>query len=98
YLHAAAMVQAGIYLVARLAPGFADTFLWRETLLTLGLATMLLGAVKALSQTDLKLLLAYGTVSQLGFLIVVVGYGTHHTALAGVALLTAHALYKAALF
>lgn len=98
YLHAAAMVQAGIYLVARLAPGYADTFLWREILLTLGLATMVLGAWKALTQNDLKLLLAYGTVSQLGFLIVVVGYGTHHTALAGVALLTAHALYKAALF
>lgn len=98
YLHAAAMVQAGIYLVARLAPGYADTFLWREILLTLGLATMLLGAWKALTQTDLKLLLAYGTVSQLGFLIVVVGYGTHEAALAGVALVAAHALYKAALF
>src|SRR5690606_36445907 len=50
YLHAAAMVQAGIYLVARLAPGFADVFLWREILVTLGLLTMLLGAWKALTQ------------------------------------------------
>lgn len=98
YLHAAAMVQAGIYLVARLAPGFAEVFLWREVLLTLGLLTMLLGAWKALTQNDLKLLLAYGTVSQLGFLLVVVGYGTRNTALAGLALLLAHALYKAALF
>ncbi len=98
YLHAAAMVQAGIYLVARLAPGFADTPGWRESLVSLGLLTMLLGAWKALKQNDLKLLLAYGTVSQLGFLITVAGYGTRNAALAAVALLLAHALYKAALF
>ena len=98
YLHAAAMVQAGIYLVARLAPGFADTPGWRPLLLGLGLFTMLVGGWRALKQFDLKLLLAYGTVSQLGFLLVVVSYGTRNAAIAGVALLLTHALFKAALF
>ncbi|GAA3749960.1 Na+/H+ antiporter subunit A [Leifsonia bigeumensis] len=98
YLHAAAMVQAGIYLVARLAPGFSATPGWHPLLLGLGLATMLVGGWRALRQHDLKLLLAHGTVSQLGFLIVVTGFGTRTAALAGVALLLAHALFKAALF
>ncbi|HEU4849135.1 MAG TPA: Na+/H+ antiporter subunit A, partial [Terrimesophilobacter sp.] len=98
YLHAAAMVQAGIYLVARLAPGFSETPGWHPLLLGLGLATMLVGGWRALRQHDLKLLLAHGTVSQLGFLIVVTGFGTRTAALAGVALLLAHALFKAALF
>ncbi|MBC7443053.1 MAG: Na+/H+ antiporter subunit A [Ramlibacter sp.] len=98
YLHAAAMVKAGIYLVARLAPGYADTDGWLPVLVTIGVWTMLVGAWRSLRQHDLKLLLAYGTVSQLGFLMVVVGFGTRDAALAGVALLLAHALYKATLF
>ena len=98
YLHAAAMVQAGIYLIARLAPGFGDTPGWHPLLLGLGLFTMLVGGWRALTQFDLKLLLAYGTVSQLGFLVVVVSFGTRTAALAGMALLLAHALFKAALF
>jgi multicomponent Na+:H+ antiporter subunit A len=98
YLHAAAMVKAGIYLIARLAPGFADTPGWREVLVILGVATMLVGGWTALKQTDLKLVLAHGTVSQLGFLTVVVGFGDRNTALAGVALLLAHALFKSTLF
>lgn len=98
YLHAAAMVKAGIYLVARFAPGFADTPGWREVVVVLGLATMLLGGWNALKQNDLKLILAWSTVSQLGFMFVIVGYGTRDAALAGVVLLIAHALYKSALF
>jgi multicomponent Na+:H+ antiporter subunit A len=98
YLHAAAMVKAGIYLIARLAPGFADTPGWTPLLVSLGVWTMLLGAWRSLRQNDLKLLLAYGTVSQLGFLTVVAGFGTRDAALAGVALLLAHALFKATLF
>ncbi len=98
YLHAAAMVQAGIYLVARLAPGFATTPGWQPIIIGLGLFTMVLGGWRALKQFDLKLLLAHGTVSQLGFLIVVAGFGTQASALAAVALLLAHALFKAALF
>jgi multicomponent Na+:H+ antiporter subunit A len=98
YLHAAAMVKAGVYLVALLAPVFAGVPGWHAVLLTLGVATMLLGGWRALRQDDLKLLLAYGTVSQLGFLLVVAGTGTRSAALAGLALLVAHALFKAALF
>jgi multicomponent Na+:H+ antiporter subunit A len=98
YLHAAAMVKAGIYLVARLAPGFADIPGWREVLVGLGLVSMLLGGWTALRQHDLKLVLAYGTVGQLGFLMVILGFGTRDAALAGLALLLAHALYKSTLF
>ena len=98
YLHAAAMVKAGIYIVARLAPGYAESDGWLPVLVTLGTWTMLVGAWRSLRQYDLKLLLAYGTVSQLGFLMIAVGFNTRDTALAGAALLLAHALYKATLF
>jgi multicomponent Na+:H+ antiporter subunit A len=98
YLHAAAMVKAGIYLVARFSPGFADTPGWVPVLVAFGVWTMLVGAWRSLRQYDLKLLLAYGTVSQLGFLTVVVGFGSRDAALAGAALLLAHALFKATLF
>jgi multicomponent Na+:H+ antiporter subunit A len=98
YLHAAAMVKAGVYLVALLAPAFADVPGWRGLLMTLGLLTMLLGGWRALRQLDIKLLLAYGTVSQLGFLLLVVSVGTQAAALAGLAMVVAHALFKAALF
>jgi multicomponent Na+:H+ antiporter subunit A len=98
YLHAAAMVKAGIYLVARLAPGFADTPGWKPVVIGLGLATMLLGGYRALRQYDLKLLLAFGTVSQLGFLMVLVGTGSREAAAAGIAMLLAHGLFKSTLF
>ncbi|MFC7449480.1 Na+/H+ antiporter subunit A [Rhodococcus daqingensis] len=98
YLHAAAMVKAGIYLVARLAPGFADSAPWRVTVITLGLASMLLAGWRSLRAFDLKLVLAFGTVSQLGFLITLVGIGDRNAALAGITMVVAHAMFKAALF
>jgi multicomponent Na+:H+ antiporter subunit A len=98
YLHAAAMVKAGIYLVARLAPGLADVPGWRPIVLGLGAATMLVGGYRAIRQTDLKLLLAFGTVSQLGFLMVLVGAGSEELATAGLVMILAHALFKSALF
>jgi len=98
YLHAAAMVKAGIYLLARFAPAAVDVPGWREVLVVLGLATLMLGGWAALKQSDLKLLLAYGTVSQLGFLVVITGFGTRDAALAALVFLLAHALFKAALF
>ena len=98
YLHAAAMVKAGIYLVLRLAPGFHTLPGWTEILLTAGLLTMFIGAWQALRQTDLKLLLAFGTVSQLGFLTVVSSFGTPDITKAALALLVSHALFKACLF
>jgi multicomponent Na+:H+ antiporter subunit A len=98
YLHAAAMVKAGVYLVALLAPVFAGVPGWHGVLLPLGILTMLVGGWLSLRQYDLKLLLAYGTVSQLGFLVVVASVGTRAAAVAAVAMLMAHALFKATLF
>ncbi|GLY21254.1 Na+/H+ antiporter subunit A [Micromonospora sp. NBRC 101691] len=98
YLHAAAMVKAGVYLVGLLAPVLAHTPPWRPVTTVAGLATLVVGGWAALRQTDLKLLLAFGTLSQLGLLMAVTGAGTREAALAALALLLAHALFKAALF
>jgi multicomponent Na+:H+ antiporter subunit A len=98
YLHAAAMVKAGVFLVALLAPAFAAVPLWRPVLLGVGVATMVVGGWRALRQHDIKLLLAYGTVAQLGFLTVVAAVGTRSAAFAALGMLAAHALFKAALF
>ena len=98
YLHAASMVKAGVYLVARLSPGVADRTAWWVTVIVLGLATMAVGGWRAMGATDLKRLLAFGTVSQLGFLMVLFGAGTRIAAVAGVAMLLAHGFFKAPLF
>ncbi|MFG1883103.1 Na+/H+ antiporter subunit A [Micromonospora sp. NPDC049102] len=98
YLHAAAMVKAGVYLVGLLAPVLATVGPWRPLVQVAGVASMLVAGWAALRQNDLKLLLAYGTVSQLGLLVAVTGAGTPDAALAGAAMLLAHALFKAALF
>ncbi|WP_298742906.1 Na+/H+ antiporter subunit A [uncultured Microbacterium sp.] len=98
YLHAAAMVKAGIYLIARFAPFLFISDLWRPIVISLGIFTMLLGGLQALRESDLKRILAFGTVSQLGMLTAVLGYGVRDTALAGLALLIGHALFKSALF
>lgn len=98
FLHAAAMVKAGIFLIAALTPAFVELPWWRWGLVSLGIVTMLLGAVRAMRQLDIKVLLAHGTVSQLGLLVTVLGVGTHGSMQAGLTLLAAHAVFKAALF
>ncbi|MCK2199988.1 Na+/H+ antiporter subunit A [Corynebacterium callunae] len=98
YLHSAAMVKAGIYLVARLAPEFNVVPSWYLIIIPLGMLTMIMGGWMALRQKDLKLILAYGTVSQLGFIISVMGIGTREALLAGLALTFGHSLFKATLF
>jgi len=98
YLHSATMVKAGVYLVARFAPMFAVEGAWRPLVLAVGATTMFVGGYRALRQHDLKLLLAYGTVSQLGFMMLLLGTGNDHIAEAGVILLIAHGCFKAALF
>ncbi|MEU8817154.1 Na+/H+ antiporter subunit A [Actinoplanes sp. NPDC048796] len=98
YLHAASMVKAGVFLVGLLGPALAVTPAWQPVTVAAGAVTLLLGGWAALRQHDLKLLLAYGTVSQLGLLTVAFGAGSRAAALAGVALLLAHALFKATLF
>lgn len=98
YLHAAAMVKAGVYLVARFAPGFGELGVWRAIVMTLGAWTLVHGGYRALRQYDLKLVLAFGTVSQLGLLVMLVGTANQAAALAGLAMVGAHAMFKAALF
>ncbi|PAT14408.1 Na+/H+ antiporter subunit A [Corynebacterium sp. NML 120412] len=98
YLHSAAMVKAGIYLVARLAPDMAAVSTWHLVVISTGLFTMLLGGWMALKQRDLKLILAYGTVSQLGFITAVIGVGSREATMAGLAITFAHSMFKATLF
>jgi multicomponent K+:H+ antiporter subunit A len=98
FLHSATMVKAGIYLLARLYPALGDTPLWTTALTTIGLTTLLAGAALALLQRDLKGILAFSTISQLGALVALVGLPDGE-GLAPAALgIVAHALYKAALF
>jgi multicomponent Na+:H+ antiporter subunit A len=92
------MVKAGIFLIARLAPGYSHLLAWQILCVGLGGLTMILGGWRSLREFDLKLILAFGTVSQLGFLMILVGVGDANVALAGVAMLVAHALFKASLF
>ena len=99
HLHAATMVKAGVYLVARFAPAFADTVTWwRPVVLGVGLTTMVVAGVRAFRRQDLKVLLAHGTVSQLGLLVAVFGIGTDEAVNAGTVLLLAHGLFKASAF
>ena len=85
YLHSATMVKAGVYLVGH-APAFAGVVVWRPLVVTVGLVTMVAGGLRALRQRDLKLLLAFGTVSQLGFMVVLLGIGTAPGLVAGCAI------------
>jgi len=98
YLHSATMVKAGVYLVARLAPILVVVGLWRPLIVAVGLTTMILGGLRALRQHDLKQLLAFSTVSQLGFMMALFGAGIPEAHLAGWLLLGSHALFKATLF
>ncbi len=99
YLHSATMVKAGVYLIALLAPAFAATVgWWTPVVVGVGIATMIWGGARALRQTDLKLLAAYGTVSQLGLMVALVGAGRPELTFAGCAVILAHALFKATLF
>ncbi len=98
YLHSATMVKAGVFLLARLWPVLAGTDLWFALVATTGLVTMLIGAAIALFKDDLKALLAYSTVSHLGLLTMLFGFGTPMAAVVGVFHMLNHAIFKAALF
>ena len=98
YLHSATMVKAGIVLLARTAPIFGDTGVWRWWVVLAGVTTMLIGGWRALREIDAKLVLAHSTVSQLGLLTVLFGIGSPYATYAGVAHLVAHAIFKAGLF
>lgn len=76
YLHSATMVKAGIYLVARMTPIFGGSAVWFWLVAGIGLVTLLYGSLTALRQTDLKALLAYSTISQLGLIMSLLGIGS----------------------
>ncbi|MDO9149133.1 MAG: proton-conducting transporter membrane subunit [Hydrogenophaga sp.] len=98
YLHSATMVKLGVYLVARLDPGFGDWPLWQWTLQIVGSITAAWGMLLALRERDLKRILAWSTVATLGTLVMLVGMDGQGATVAVGALLLAHALYKAPLF
>ncbi len=98
YLHSATMVKAGVLLVAVLGPAFGDVDAWKFVGIAFGMTSMIWGAVGALRHRDAKLILAWGTVSQLGLLIMLFAVGTPKAVFAATAMLLAHALFKAALF
>ena len=98
YLHSATMVKAGVYLLARLSPALSGTEAWQTLLIMFGGATMLIGGMISLKHTDLKRILAYSTVSSLGTLVMLLGYGTKVAVEAAMLFLLVHSLYKGALF
>jgi NADH:ubiquinone oxidoreductase subunit 5 (subunit L)/multisubunit Na+/H+ antiporter MnhA subunit len=97
YLHAATMVKAGVFLVGRMLPIFGASPLWCPVLVTVGAATMLLGALQAFRENDLKAVLAHTTVAALGGMVLLYGYGLGAAAQDALQMLS-HALYKGALF
>jgi multicomponent K+:H+ antiporter subunit A len=98
YLHSATMVKAGVFLLARLWPVLAGTEWWFGIVTVAGLATMLFGAGVALFRHDLKAILAYSTISQLGLMVMLLGFGTAAAVSAAVFHIVNHAAFKAALF
>ncbi|MCI0350999.1 MAG: hypothetical protein L0Z53_16355, partial [Acidobacteriales bacterium] len=94
-IHAATMVNAGIYLLARFYPAFASVPGWTDTVMIIGILSALMGAVMALVATDLKGVLAYSTISQLGYMVYAVGIGA---TFASQFHLLSHAVFKALLF
>ncbi len=98
YLHSATMVKAGVYLLARLHPALAGTEAWTWSLSLAGGTTMVLAAVLAMRQTDLKLALAYTSVMALGALVMFLGAEATVAIAAAMTFLIVHALYKASLF
>lgn len=98
YLHSATMVKAGVYLIARMTPIIGSTPVWTTAVTVAGAATMIVGAYRAVQETDLKRILAYSTVSALGVLTMLLGVGTRDAIVAALTYLVAHAGYKGALF
>ncbi|MGE3855421.1 MAG: NADH-quinone oxidoreductase subunit L [Dehalococcoidia bacterium] len=94
-IHAATMVVAGVYLVARFSPVYAEVLIARDFILYTGLITAMMAATMGLVANDIKRVLAYSTVSQLGFMFVALGLGAVGAAMFH---LFTHAFFKALLF
>ncbi len=98
FLHSATMVKAGVFLLARLYPALSDSEWWFYLVSMTGLATLLIGAVMALFQHDLKGLLAYSTISHLGLITLLFGLDSRLAAVAAIFHIINHATFKASLF
>ena len=98
YLHSATMVKAGIVLLLYLYPLLGQSPLWTWVLLPVGAVTCIWGGLRALAQADIKLLMAWSTVSQLGLITLTIGLGTDVAIRAAILHLFAHAIFKAGLF
>ena len=94
-IHAATMVTAGVFIIARAHPIFEASQTAQDVVMWVGAITALLAATVALVQTDIKRVLAYSTVSQLGYMFLALGVGAYTAA---IGLVVAHAFFKAALF
>src|SRR5439155_5117976 len=94
-IHAATMVTAGVYMVARSSALFSRAPISEAGVATVGVITALFAAIVAVYQYDIKRVLAYSTVSQLGYMFVGVGVGAYAT---GIFHLVTHAFFKALLF
>ena len=94
-IHAATMVTAGVFMVARLAPLYNASPTAMSVVAVVGAITMVLGATIALTQTDIKRVVAYSTMSQLGYMMMACGLGTYA---AGIYHLMTHGAFKALLF
>ncbi len=97
-LHAACYVTAGVYLIARLRGIAPWPPLFQDVLIAIAILTLLVGALFAAIQTDLKRLLAFSTVSQVGYMMLGLGLGTPLGVAAGLLLCLNHALFKGGLF
>ncbi|MDD4107304.1 MAG: proton-conducting transporter membrane subunit [Prolixibacteraceae bacterium] len=98
YLHSATMVKAGIFLLARLSPVLGGTPEWIYIITSAGILTMLTGSYFAITEKDLKGILAYTTINALGVLVLLFGIDTKESIKAAMLFLFIHALYKATLF
>ena len=96
-IHAATMVTAGVYLIARSAPIYDLTETARTVVMAIGALTLLIGAIAGCAYDDIKKVLAYSTVSQIGYMFLAVGLGPAGY-VAGLAHLLAHGFFKAGLF
>lgn len=98
YLHSATMVKAGIYLLARMTPVLGGTLLWFSIIASVGIISLLFGAYMAVKQNDLKGILAYSTVSQLGMIVAMLGFGAEAAICAALFHLLNHSVFKGSLF
>lgn len=97
YLHSATLVKAGLLLLMKFYPFLSSFFLWK-VLIGVGFATYLVGGFIAITRDDLKELLAYSTIAQLGLIVAFLGFGEQQAFFAAQVHIVSHACFKAALF